>query len=76
MRVRVFLRQPLFTLPHDAHVPPTAVVLVGTLGEDRGGLFDLTVESWYDERGRQLEGLPRNLLIPTAKVDHVLVEGA
>lgn len=76
MRVRVFLRQPLFVLPGDAHVPPAAMILVGNLGEETpGGVLHLRAEVYLDEKGRLLEGEPRRLLVPVAKIDHMLVEG-
>ena len=76
MRVRVFLRQPLFTLTGEGeHVPPTAFILVGTLGEASALGVALQVEQYFDERGRALEGLPRALIVPGTKIDHVWVLG-
>lgn len=74
MRVRVFLRQPLFTLPGGGeHVPPTAFILVGTLGEATALGVSVQVEQYFDERGRALDGLSRSLIVPGAKIDHVWV---
>lgn len=75
MRVRVFLRQSLFTLSGDAqHVPPTASILDGVLGEATPLGATLKVEKYFDERGRPVEGAPRTLVIPAAKIDHVWVQ--
>ena len=74
MRVRVFLRQPLFTLPAGSeHVPPTAFILEGTLGESNALGAQLRVERYLDERGRSLEGKAVTLIVPAAKIDHVHV---
>jgi hypothetical protein len=75
MRVRVFLRQPLFTLSGDAeHVPPTATILEGTLGEATALGVSLKVDRYLDERGRPLDGKPRTLVVPGGKIDHVWVQ--
>lgn len=77
MRVHVYLRASLFTLPGAArHVPDNAMVLVGTLTEQTGAGLLLQVESYLDERGRSLEGSARTLLVPGAKIDHVWVQSA
>jgi hypothetical protein len=73
MRVRVFLRQPLFTLPGAEHVPPTAWILDGSLGESSQLGAVLTVERYLDEKGRALDGKPARLVVPGAKIDHVQV---
>ena len=73
MRVRVFLRQPLFTLSGAEHVPPTAWVLDGTLGDSTQLGAMLSADAYRDERGRVLEGKPVKILVPGAKIDHVLV---
>jgi hypothetical protein len=75
MRVRVYLRQPLFSLPDAAgHAPATAVVLGAELLEQSPGGLKVRVSSWFDEKGRTLQGEPRTLLLPAAKVDHVWIE--
>lgn len=73
MRVRVFLRQPLFTLPGAEHVPPTASILDGSLGESSQLGANLTVEAYRDERGRVLDGKPAKLLVPAGKIDHLQI---
>jgi hypothetical protein len=73
MRVRVFLRQPLFTLPGKEHVPANAVILEGTLGEGTALGVQLSATAYFDERGRALAGAPSTLLLPGAKLDHVQV---
>lgn len=75
MRVRIFLNRPLFTLTTDGHVPRNIGVILGELTEQGAGGYTITAESYLDEAGRPLEGKPRTLIIPTSKVDHVLVEG-
>ena len=76
MRVRVFLRQALFTLPGaESHLPTASAVVEGALVEASGFGLRLHVDAWFDEKGRKLEGEARQLLIPTAKVDHVLYLG-
>jgi hypothetical protein len=73
MRVRIFLRQPLFTLPGAEHVPSNASILEGTLGEASplGATLDAT--SYLDERGRVIEGKPARLIVPGTKIDHLQI---
>ena len=77
MRVRVYLRQPLFALPGvEAHVPDKALVLDAELTEQQAGGLTLKVDGYYDERGRKLEGASaktRTLIVPASKIDHLLV---
>ncbi len=73
MRVRVFLRQPLFTLPGAEHVPTSASILEGTLAEATALGATLAVDRYLDERGRALEGKPARLIVPAAKIDHLQV---
>lgn len=75
MRVRLYLNRPLFTLPADGHVPRNVAVVLGTLVEQSAGGFTVRADGWLDEQGRSLGGEPRTLIVPVAKVDHVLVEG-
>lgn len=73
MRVRVYLRQALFSFPGDAaHVPPHAAVVEGASSDVTASGARVLVETYYDEKGRTLEGLPCEILIPAAKIDHVL----
>ena len=75
MRVRIFLRQPLFTLPGEGeHVPPTASILDGVLGEATPLGAAIKVDRFLDERGRPLEAKPCALIVPAAKIDHVWVQ--
>lgn len=73
MRVRVFLRQPLFTLP--GHVPKGAVVVEGVVQETTGFGMTLHVDTFLDELGKVLPGEGVTVILPGAKVDHVLVVG-
>lgn len=76
MRARVLLRQSLFVHPTEAaHVPKTAVVLHGDLRETNAFGVLLRADAYLDEKGRALEGAPCTLLIPSAKIDHVWIEG-
>lgn len=75
MRVRVFLRQTLFVLPgKDAHLPANAMVITGIIEEQTGFGLRLKVESYFDDRGRKLEGSEQTLLLPGSKIDHILIE--
>ena len=73
MRVRVFLRSPLFTLA--GHVPRNASVLEGTVKEANDLGYTVVVESFADDRGRPLEGPGATLILPREKIDHLLVVG-
>ena len=76
MRVRVILRQPLFTLPDAAaHVPPKETVIDGTSEAPGVDGVRLSALEYRDERGRPLEGAPCELLIPAAKIDHIVLLG-
>jgi hypothetical protein len=75
MRVRVFLRHPLFTPRTGAHVPSGATVLEGSVKDREGGWLELVVESYLNDSGKVLEGAATTLLIPAYKVDHMLVLG-
>jgi len=69
--VRLFLRTPLFCAG-EAHVPPAALVIEGELlGTDGGGLT-VRATAYRSEQGRSLEGAPRTLFVPLAKLDHAL----
>lgn len=83
--MRVFLNRPLFAAATAPHVPASAAILVGPtvpgtseehahLGIAGNGVF-LHAEQYFDERGRALEGEPRDLFIPMAKIDHVDLDG-
>ncbi len=74
MRVRVFLRQSLFSLPGDAgHVPTGVAVLDGELVSEGAVGLTVRVTGWMDERGRTLQGAARTLLVPASKLDHLVV---
>ncbi len=73
MRVRIFLRQPLFTVA--GHVPRGVVILDGVVGEDHSLGWKVAVEAWFGENGQPLEGERRTLIVPAAKIDHALVIG-
>ncbi len=73
MRVRIFLRQPLFA--PSGHAPRSAVVLEGAVSEETGLGWKVAVDAWFGENGQVLEGEPCTLLLPSAKIDHALVIG-
>jgi hypothetical protein len=76
MRARVLLRQSLFVHPADTgHVPKAAAVIHGDLRDTNAFGVLLRADAYLDEKGRALEGTPRTLLIPSAKIDHVWIEG-
>jgi hypothetical protein len=69
----VFLRQPLFTIA--GHVPRGAVVVEGIVQETTGFGLTLHIESYMDESGKPLAGEGVTVMLPSAKIDHVLVVG-
>ncbi len=77
-RVRVFLRTELFSVSAargatPPHVPAGVVILDGTLREtDRAGLV-IEASGYRDLHGKPLEGGPVVLVIPSSKIDHLLV---
>lgn len=73
MRVRVYLRQALFTVPGAPHLPASAAILEGHTDEVSLDALRLQVESWADEKGRSLEGASVDLVLPASKIDHVVV---
>ena len=86
MRARIYLRQSLFSAPPAAspgatnadaagHVPANAAILIGTLSDQSGFGLTIIADAYADERGRPLTGATRTLLIPSAKIDHVWIEG-
>ncbi len=74
MHARVFLRQPLFTLPGaQAHVPTNAVVLEGECTPMEGLGLKVVMASCYDEKGKRLESLPSVLVVSAGKIDHLQI---
>ena len=69
--VRLFLRAPLFCAG-EAHVPPAAFVVEGELLGTDGGGFTVRATQYRSEAGRVLDGTPRTLFVPLAKIDHAL----
>lgn len=73
-RIRVLLRTSLFsTGGPNAHLPPGVSIVDGRLleGGSMGLLVD--VDRVFDGSGRALEAKPCVLLLPSGKIDHVLV---
>jgi len=74
MRARIFLRQPLFTLPGAGpHVPPAAMVLDATCTPVEGLGLRVEAWAWFDEKGRELTAASAVLILPAAKIDHLQV---
>lgn len=72
MHARVFLRQPLFTLPGKlAHVPAAAVVLEGEVESMDGVGLKITMSACFDEKGKPLESTPAVLVVSAGKIDHL-----
>jgi hypothetical protein len=73
-RVTIFLRTSLFSLASDTpHVPPGVMVIEGTvLDQPKGGLLIQTIQL-LDDRGRVLGEDAQKLLLPWAKIDHIVV---
>ena len=70
MSVRLFLQQPLYSQKGE-HPPTAAMVLEGVRSELNAFRLRFQVQKWFDDKGKELTGGPRDLLIPAAKVDHV-----
>lgn len=76
MRVRVYLRQALFTLPGSlAHVPVNVAVLEGECADPAALNPRVKADAYFDEKGRTLEGGPSDVVVPAAKLDHVQIVG-
>ena len=73
MRVRIFLKQPFFTVA--GYIPRAAVVVEGVVEEEKALGLLVRAETWADEQGRPLEGSAQRIVIPNGKIDHVLVLG-
>ncbi len=72
--VRVLLRTELFsTGGPDAHVPPGVAIVDGRVRSHTGAGLVVEVQGVFDAGGRRLDAPPCTLLLPTAKIDHVLV---
>lgn len=76
MRARVYLRQNLFSLAGEAgHLPTACAIVAGELVAHDAFGAHLRADTYEDEKGRKLQGAPRTLLIPVAKIDHVWIDG-
>ena len=73
-RVTLFLRASLFSPPGpEPHVPPNGVIIVGNTSDRGGSGVTITIETMSDERGRPLTVKPVTVIVPWAKIDHVLL---
>jgi hypothetical protein len=74
--VTVFLRAPLFTLPHGAgHVPAGTTILEAEVVDKVSGGLTLATKRLLGERGDVLAESTLTLIVPWAKIDHVQVHG-
>lgn len=74
MRVRVFLRQTLFTLPGTAaHIPAKTAIIEGMSVDPSTASLRVMAELYLDDKGKILEGVPCDLFIPEGKIDHIVV---
>ena len=72
-RVQVFLRSRLFTTREDGHVPSRAVILEGQVIEMQGSAIKITVDTWRNDQGKQIDGENKTLFIPQSKIDHIWI---
>jgi hypothetical protein len=73
-RMTLYLRATLFAPPGATpHVPAGALILVGNADEGGSGGVTLRLEQAFDEKGRPLPTTPVRLIVPWAKIDHVLL---
>lgn len=75
MRVTVYLSTPLFSFGGaSSPVPEGCMALEGEQIERQNGAVTVQVKRFLDSRGRMLMGVPRLLIVPLGKVDHILVQ--
>jgi hypothetical protein len=73
MTVTAFLTTPLFAFERaQTHAPANAVGITGDLVRVEAGGYLIRVQEFRDATGRQLDGKPVTLFVPTSKLDHVL----
>lgn len=72
-RLRVFLKDPLFSTGKGGHAPEGSVILEGEAQDGLPGGLTLRVKAWMDQGGRPLVGDPAVLYLPNSKIDHVLI---
>lgn len=73
-RVTTYLRTPLYSVGGtEAQLPAGILILEGILVDRDPSSIRMDVERMLDERGRELLDETVTLVIPWAKVDHVLV---
>ncbi|MSP54924.1 MAG: hypothetical protein EXR69_04865 [Myxococcales bacterium] len=70
MTVRLFLQQPLSSMKGQ-HLPTSAMILEGELVEVNSLGVRLRVQTWMDDKGKELTAEGLDLLVPAAKVDHI-----
>jgi hypothetical protein len=73
--VVIYLRTALFTYGGDVgHVPAGATVIEGRILDEKaaGGAL-VETRGFYDDRGKKLGDKQVRIILPWAKVDHVLL---
>ena len=71
--ITVYLRTPLFVPDNGGDTPKHCMVISGELLEEGpSGALHVQVSRWADQRGRDLTGASRRLLLPMSKVDHAV----
>ncbi len=73
-RVSVYLRTPLFSYGGTgAHLPAGVLIIEGLLADRDASSVRIDAERLLDERGRVLLEETFTVVIPWAKIDHILV---
>lgn len=72
-RVSVYLRTPLFSYGASDHLPDGVAIVEGRLAERDASSARIDADCLKDERGRELLDEAITLIIPWAKIDHMLV---
>jgi len=76
-RVTIYLRTSLFSIAGDnSHMPNGVMVLEGSVADRPSGGLVIEVTKYIDGKGRDLDGKPMKLYLPTAKIDHAIVHEA
>lgn len=75
-RVTIYLRTALFSVAGaEAHLPVGAAIVEGSLVERVTGGLLVQTEQLRDQHGKALAEVSSRLMLPWAKIDHVLHHG-
>lgn len=72
-RVSLYLRTPLFSYGGSDHLPDGVYIVEGQMAAAEDAYVRIDADRLLDERGRELTDEVTTLMIPWAKIDHVLV---